>query len=276
MSNRFLYRMWVHFIAICLSSVIPVRPLIGQMRTTNQGIHQNSQDPEALKVVDHAIEVMGGKAAWSQSGAAVAEAAISLGAFPSERIEWEDDWSSGHPKFRRSSADRPKGSAIVGNEHQRMVRSADGRTRSIPAESNLAALALGYPAPALAIGLQRPNCRFSSPTVTGPGGDTSISEECAGSASSGPPVLLQWEFSRTTGLPTKLRRPVRDMLTGRRLWETVLYVAFQTIDGLSVPTELIVIKPNGTKEPIRVSETKFSNALPEATFNVQDGESKNE
>jgi hypothetical protein len=275
MNDRFVDHTWLYLLTLCLFSLTSTQPLIGQ---TKPSIRENAhpvQDAEALKVIERAVEAMGGKAAWSKTGAAMAQADISLGTLPSERIEWEDDWSTSHPKFRRSSVDQTKRSALIGDEHQRMLRLSDGRTKAIPAESNLAALALGYPGPALTIGLQRSDCLFIAHTSTQSDPDVRITEECPGSASSGPPVLLEWEFSKTTGFPTVLRRPVRDIIAGRRLWELVIYVSFQAIDGLSVPTELAVMKPNGAKESIRVSETRFSASLPEAIFNIQkDGSEK--
>jgi hypothetical protein len=211
---------------------------------------------------------MGGLAAWSEAGSAEAQVDIALGNLPSKHIVWSDDWSSGHHQYRRT--DQSKSVAVVGTEYSRTLRLKDGSTKQIPSESSLATLALGYPASALAIALRRSDCHFTSRRdTTDPDANARVSQYCTGSAASGPSVRLEWEFSKSTGLPVSLTRPIRDILSGRNLAETIVYASFSTIDKLAVPSQLTVIKPNGAKENIYVTATEFTHALPSTTFNIQ-------
>jgi hypothetical protein len=223
----------------------------------------------AIVIVKQAIATMGGEANWASVGAATSEAEIAVGSTTiSRQAEWSDDWSSGHGQFLRSARDSVGNAKAVGKAGSRTLKSADGHVKSVPLENDIAVLAVGYPAAALLVSLHRTECRF---VVREPSGEARTEQErvyevCADPSYSNGQVQFEWIFSRSTGLPISLVRPVRELLRGGTSREQVDYTEYQTVQGLRTPVSLAIHRPGGSTDAISLSSTRFLSSLPSETF----------
>jgi hypothetical protein len=232
-------------------------------------------DAAAIAKVQRAIAAMGGEAAWSVVGAATAKMQSSNKDLPTQHVNWSDDWSSGYNRYRRDSTDQSSSvQATVATQTTGMLRLPNGTLKQIPIGNDIAVLAVGYPAVALALSLHRADCSITSRQylpLTG-GVITSdrvvILERCTGMPYPGYPTELTWTFSTTTGLPLHVLIPFQAVPGGRQLMKRVEYTTFQSNHGLLSPSALSITKPNGRVDDVLLTSTTLLPSLPNQTFDL--------
>ncbi len=263
-------RQWIHLTMMVLCATLSVSTTSAQT-AVQSGPAKN--DAGAVAVVEKALQALGGRGNWQNIGAASASVTESLPDGKSVVVQWADDWHSDHVLWRRD-ASGPTGQPITRIADQSShTRTADGKTRSLPREEDIAVLAVGYPAAALMLSLRRNDCALSIvPTHPNAGTDNSpdsngpvVAEDCHAPEFPST-VRILWQFSPATGLPTRVRLPIRDSLHNVIVYQIVQFKAFSQQGRLVVPSSVTTGLSGGRIETLAISNWAFTSSLPLSTF----------
>jgi hypothetical protein len=222
---------------------------------------QNSSGPNdstAVAAVNRAIAVLGGMENWSQVGSASAEIDATLDDQPTFHATWSDDWRSGFNKYHRRNKDSEP--EMTGDGQTRALHFPSGASKILPGQNDISVLTTGYPATSLMLSLNRPGCHIlSRPASPGaPEDELSLIVRCADANYANGTINFYWTFSRSTGLPKKVDRPVREILHGHTLREEVTYLGFQSQSGLKIPTSVTIKHASGRVETIQIVSMTFN------------------
>jgi len=230
-------------------------------------------DPNAVAIVHKAIAALGGEVAWQSIGGATAQVVETRSDGRTTTVHWSDDWHLQHAQFRRD-ATNPNGQSITmladQSSHSRTVA---GQTRKLPREEDITVLAAAYPAAALMLSLHRNDCALNLVEIhqgaapgspidsSGPG----VAEDCrAPDFPTG--VRILWQFSPSTGLPIRVRLPVREYLHDGVTYQTARFDAFSQSAGVTVPSTVTFIRGGKQDEKLAISGWSFGPSLPASTF----------
>jgi hypothetical protein len=264
-----LVRLLAGSVLLCTSCALAASPA-----QSNTAAVQS--DPQAEAYVSKAIAALGGMAAWQAVGAGTAEVSISSPGAPAQTVEWADDWSLGYVRSRRSSAKAGDQATMITSKNDRTWRLGDGKVQMLPRENDIVVLAIGYPAAALMAARSRPNCSFrlgaKSPADPADLGsipdEQSLTSECIDPLMPKGRVTLTWVFSKTSGLPQRVRIPIHALLHNTTLYETVRYTAFASTQGLLTPSKLIIVRPSGMADTLTIDNLALASTIPDSTFRV--------
>jgi hypothetical protein len=239
------------------------------------GIAEQS-DPQAVEVVEKAIRAMGGREGWKQAGGATAQAVITPKDLPARTVDWSDDWSKGRLRFRRdSAASEPSKSSLISSETSQVHLLPNGKIEPIQRDNGIVVLAIGYPAPALILSqsskyactfhLGRPaNPRM--PIVDPNPDEVTVTERCPEPFYPKGLAILTWVFSAKSDKPASVELPTWGQMQHTIHTQTVSYAAFQTVDGLLVPSELKIQRASGAVDVLTISKTAFVQGIADETF----------
>lgn len=160
------------YIPLCITLALTLLPqlLVAQFASAPGLSASKTSDPGAIAAVDEAITALGGKQALQQFGGATTQVTISSPKKTPYTVNWTDDWSSGHVRFRR---DRPGSNesaiSLVGSDSG-VVRVTPA-AKSVPFRTGtgIVALAMSYPGVALVLSLSpQYACTFHTGDISGP------------------------------------------------------------------------------------------------------------
>jgi hypothetical protein len=236
----------------------------------------DQSDPQAISVVETAITAMGGRAVWLRVGGATAQAVITSKTLPARTVNWSDDWSKGRIRFRRdSAAGEQRPSSLIGSDALQVYLKANGKAEPIQHDNGVAVLALGYPAPALILSLSpKYACTFHLgkpinpriPLAASDPDEVTVTERCPDPFYSGGEAILTWVFSQRSGKPISVELPVWAQMHRIIRTQSVSYIAFQTVNGLLVPTQLQILRVTGAVDQLTTSNTAFVQGISDETF----------
>jgi hypothetical protein len=260
---------------IALSILIPLAQAQSPASFNSGGTPQQS-DPQAVAAVETAIRAMGGRAAWRQVGGATADVAVTSKDLPVRNVTWSDDWSAGRARFRRdSAASESTKASMIGSDAGQMHLMPDGKVKAIQRDHGITVLAVGYPAPALILSLSpKYACTFHLgkpidprvPLADSDPNEVTVTELCPDSSYPEGEATLTWVFSKTSGLPLSVELPVWGQMYHIVHTQTVSYIAFQTVSGLPVASQLQIRRVSGAIDQLTISNTAFVQGISDKTF----------
>lgn len=253
---------------VCM--IVMIGPLWSQVITATS---TSQSDPNAVALVNKAITALGGAANWQSIGAATAQVVETKPDGSTITVQWSDDWHLRHAQFRRD-ATSPSGQPITMMADQSSrTRAVAGEIRKLPREEDIAVLAAAYPAAALILSLNRSDCLLSivavrsGPTPNSPPDSSgpAVAEDCR-PADFPMAIRILWQFSPSTGLPIRVRLPIRDYLRNAILYQTARFDAFTQQGGLTLPSTVSFIRAGRPSYTLTISRWSFGPSLPASTF----------
>jgi hypothetical protein len=212
---------------------------------------------------------------WQQYGAATAQVVVTSLNLPDRSIQWSDDWSQPHERFRRDPVDSSGPQiSVIGSAMEEGHVLPNGTKTSMRRDNDIVVLAPGYPAPALMLSLSKHQCIFHTgkdldPRMPPPGADSddvAVTENCPDPLYPGSSISLTWTFSRTSGLPKSVELPMWSQMYYLVRPETVTYQQFMLLQGCLVPAALTIRRVTGVTEVLTVNHNHLLSSLPEQTF----------
>lgn len=246
-----------------------------QLLSAQNAVPQSS-DPGAIATIQTAIKALGGQSAWQQAGGATATVVISPTGFSSRTLKWTDDWSTGRVRFRRDKTETgATPSSMIGTDKEQILVLSNGKTVPLRQGNGIAVLALSYPAAALLLS-QSPkyNCSFHNgktenlrvPIDSDSIDKVVLTERCPDPSYPDGTATLIWTFSKTTGMPQSVETPIWGQTRFLLRTEAVSFVAYQTVDGLVVPSEVTIRRVSGSVDQLTISKTTFVQSVPDTAF----------
>jgi hypothetical protein len=230
---------------------------------------RSQSNPEAVALVDRAIEAMGGAELWMNHHGAAVQGTIQSGGATNGPFSFlsKTDWKKGSLRFRSEvqtsqgahvrTFDPQKGSSVQHN----------GVVKTLPSYVDLGALPFYLPGAALY--LMRSSSKYSFELVDNESSRTERSVRVMW-----PDQVMHdgfaketWTFSTETGLPVRVITAVAAVLhPSRPLSKTIRFVSFQTQNGAVVPKGIEIAMPNGRTDKIDISKIEFANSLGDNDF----------
>lgn len=257
------------FAALALVALLFTADRIWAQASTSSTSAQS--DPTALAVITKSLTAMGGETNWQRIGAATTVVSVSRPGVTARIIQWADDWHLGYDLSRRDShGANGQTTTMISLKDHRIYR-AGGSPHTLPHENDLAVLAVGYPAAALTLSLQRSGCVFHSVSAYDLGhpaaGTETVDEDCNDLFFATTAHLI-WTFSTSTGLPTQVRLPVRLLVHNGVAYETAQFTQFANEGNVQAPSEVTLALPSGQTIEFQLGPRSFTSSLPTSTFSI--------
>ncbi len=239
-----------------------------------QVIPQKS-DAQAIELVQRAISALGGETAWSRTQAATANVSVQSDSIPTYNIVWTDDWSQPRFKFRRDTNNLSHVGTLIENGNiQRHIQDGRDAKHVLRKDSDIAVLAIGYPAEALLRSMSDDGCTFTM-TPFDPNKNNqdqeklkifSVTEHCKISPTRYQQVTIIWQFYPDTSIPMSAEIPVWGQLRQIEKRETVKYKNYSLINNCLVPSQIDMVRYVGLVDHLSISNTTFRAGFSENDF----------
>jgi hypothetical protein len=196
-----------------------------------------SQQNDAMLVIQHSLDAMGGNA-WQRVGAATADVSVtSLGMSDTVVGKWSDDWTAGEVYSRREWT----------GEHGSTIRIVDGKVAKTYSGSTHAAvsspdydlinIAPVLPAVAFRLGLARSSCKFYLDPFSDQSQYAVVSQSCSAQFYPNKQVMLKWTIDRASAMPLSVEFPMRGH-KGSVVEQIASFQGFDSSKGLKFPSHV--------------------------------------
>ena len=277
--NRFAFVFLVACVSLCANA------LCQQTSTgASSGVSGASRgsasasDPDAVALLQRVLSNLGGAGAWRSVGAATTNVTWTMPDGTQKQIHRADDWSGTSVLSRRDSVGSHGGTQTAIMTGQFLSHpQPDGTQKIFPKDPDLVLLAERYPGAAILRSLQLPNCTVSMKlTLTGrwprlpltvSQDETIVYEQCIEPLFPDGRCDIAWIVSPDSATLRGVWLPVRGQMNGLITYDQVRYDKFQSIGNLSVPSNITVIRQNGSVDTFIVDPPAFSSQMPSSIFN---------
>jgi len=225
-----------------------------------------ARDPQAVALLQAAINAMGGQAVAQSITTVSASGSIDAG---SKSFTWEDDFTSGH-EFRRQLTDGFKTRLLVSG-HGNPATAVDSKSKGLNQHVAYAIWPLHVPIVMLSRILQNTNYSLALGNQVTIG--NSVCYEVIAKDQSGPVAKLlgsqRWCFDATTGLPLRLEYRVPDTAYVESFEvETVDYSDFRKVSGILMPFSLVISKNGKATNTATVDSVDLNAAIGSSEFDI--------
>ncbi len=257
-------------IASCL--VIPLQ-LFAQVSATSQAA---PRDPEALKLLTSAFNQAGGAQAWQSihgsrvKGTLKASMKNASGQKDiSNSIVWVDDWSTGRPRYNRTTTNA-KGVTRT-QEHSdspTFTTQYKNRTIAVKQFDTTSVLLTHLPGAALAKILSDKSYAI---TPVAQAKDPTHSEVMVSKIDGS--VMELWFVNKQSSQVDAVRYTVPDAFnTSHRAWDIAIYDHYRNEGGRSVPDRVTVVWPNSMSIKLELDSLETNPAVSNSDFGKDAGQ----
>ena len=215
--------------------------------TTPPGAVVSKRDPQALQIISDSLAAMGATPDAFQH-AVLSGRMVPAGDAPAKTFQTTYQIRGRRVAFLRQITSTAGTETFASGSGKPLRLSANGKSFRFADHVALAAQPFELPFVILAAALRDP--AYSAVVVdTAPGASLHIKIEDETDVVSQAVTGQDWFFDPATKLPTRVEYRLPDVVdAGKSEPASCDYVAFQAVNGMSLPKELHVIEPGGTAE----------------------------
>jgi len=242
--------------------------LVGlSLLSTAQQTPSVARDPQAVALVQAAINVMGGSGAAQGINTVVATGTTNT-AFHS--FVWKDDFSTGQHAFRREITDGTNTRLLLSNQGT-PASAYNSKTRALRPHVAYAMWPLHVPIIVLSNILQNANYGLSlGPQVTV---GSSVCNQILAKDASNPVTtslsVQQWYLDATTGLPVRVQYRIADGLSVEGYAHgSIDYSDFRSVNSIAVPFQLATSQDGKSTAVVTITSIQFNAPVSASDFEI--------
>lgn len=219
----------------------------------------SKRDPQALQIISDSLAAMGALPGTFQH-AVLSGRMVPVGDAPAKTFQTTYQIRGHRVAFLRQITSSAGTETFASGSGKPLRRSANGQSYRFSDHVALAAQPFELPFVILAAALRDP--AFSAVVVDSPpGAPLHIKIEDETDVVSQAVTGEDWFFDRATKLPTRVEYRLPDVVDAAKSEPASCdYIAFQAVNGMSLPKELHVVEPGGTAEMF-IDSVDFNEAV---------------